>query len=52
MVVDHHNQAAAISTKPVNSNSNDIQLLQQQLTVISEQETALSVRHTTKRTYP
>ena len=52
MAVDHHGQAAAVSTEPVNSNTSDIQQLQQQLTAISEQVAALSVRNTTKRTYP
>ena len=52
MVVNHHSQAAAVSTEPVNSNTNDIQQLQQQLTTISEQVAALSVCHTTKHTYP
>ena len=42
MTVENHSQAAAVSTKP--TSTGDIQQLQQQLTVLSEQVAALSIQ--------
>ena len=44
MVVDHHSQTAAVSTRP--TSTSDIQQLQQQLTALSEQVAALSIHRT------